>query len=258
MPENRFKAALHEGRATVGLWSLLTDPVVVEICARSGFDWMLIDAEHTPADPRAVLTALQAAAPHPTSIVVRPPQGDAVTTKKLLDIGVQNFLVPMVETAEQADELTTFVAFPPEGIRGVSSQTRAGSWGTDPEYLHGAREEICLIVQIESMRGVENLDAILEVPGIDAVFIGPADLAATMGHLGEPRHPDVVAVLDAAAKKVIDAGKRLGTLTRNVELAKASFASGYTFVGAGTDSALLLDALRTLRSAFPDSSPPHS
>lgn len=250
MRENAFKAALREGRQTIGVWSNLTDPVAVEICASAGFDWILIDNEHSPADVRTTLTGLQAAAAHPTSVLVRPAFGDAVTIKRLLDIGTQTLLVPMVDTAEHARELAAAVQFPPHGVRGVSSQTRGGNWGREPGYLTAARDEICLIAQIESATGLANIDEIAAVEGLDALFVGTADLAASMGHLGQPGHPDVAAAVDHVVAVARDAGLPLGTLTRDAEVARRSLDAGFAFVGVGTDTALFAAALDGLRRQF--------
>jgi 4-hydroxy-2-oxoheptanedioate aldolase len=247
---NRFKSALAGGRGGIGLWANLTDPVALEICASSGFDWVLMDAEHSPADTRSLLSGLQAAAPHPSSILVRPPHGDEVRIKQLLDLGVQSLLIPMVETREHAAQLAAAVQFPPLGVRGVSSQTRAGNWGRNPDYLHGARDEICLILQIESAEGLAHVEEILAVPGIDALFVGTADLAASMGHLGKPGHPEVLEAVDRIVKAAAAAAVPLGTLTRSAEAARGYFEQGFSFVGVGTDTAILASALTTLARSF--------
>lgn len=248
---NLFKKALHAGQRSIGLWSTLHDPAMLEISASSGFDWILLDAEHSPADDHTVLAALQATAPHPSSLLVRPPQGDEVRLKKLLDLGVQSLLIPMVETADQARGIASAINFPPLGSRGVSSQTRAGNWGRDPEYLATARDHLCLMIQIESMIGVTNLVEILSVDGIDAVFVGQADLAASMGHLGNPTHPDVLAQVELVVAATTARGIPLGTLTRDASSAHKHLERGYSYVGVGTDSALYGQALKSLRQQFP-------
>ncbi len=250
MRENGFKRALREGRQTIGVWSNLTDPVAVEICASAGFDWVLLDGEHSPADHRSLLAGLQAAAAHPSAVLVRPPFGDEVTIKRLLDIGALTLLVPMVDTAEHARALAAAVQFPPVGVRGVSSQTRAGNWGRESGYLSAARDELCLIVQIESATGLENIEAIAATEGIDALFVGTADLAASMGHLGKPGHPDVVAAVDRVVAVAQAAGLPLGTLTRDVAVAKDCLQRGFAFVGVGTDTSLFASALDGLRAQF--------
>ena len=250
MSSNDFKRALEEGRQSIGIWSTMHDPALLEITASSGFDWVLLDAEHSPADDRSVLAALQATAPHTSNMVVRPPCGDEVRLKKLLDIGVQNLLIPMVETAAQARDIVASVNFPPWGRRGVSSQTRAGNWGRNPNYLATAREDLCLMIQIESLAGIAHLEEILDVPGIDAVFVGPADLAASMGHLGKPNHPEVPTQIETVVTAAALRSIPLGTLTRDVSSAKDFLNCGYSYVGVGTDSALYGQALATLRQQF--------
>lgn len=250
MRENGFKRALREGRSTIGVWSNLSDPVAVEICASAGFDWILIDGEHSPADTRSILSGLQAAAAHPSSVLVRPAFGDAVTIKRLLDIGAQSLLIPMVDTAEHARELAAAVQFPPLGVRGVSSQTRGGNWGREAGYLAAARDELCLIVQIESATGYSNLESIAAVEGIDALFVGTADLAASMGHPGRPGHPDVAAAVARVEAVAREHGLPLGTLTRDAAVAQRCLDSGYAFVGVGTDTFLFASALDGLRAQF--------
>ncbi|PZM95846.1 MAG: 2-dehydro-3-deoxyglucarate aldolase [Actinobacteria bacterium] len=250
MGDNRFKSRILAGKPTVGIWCNITDPVVTEICASSGFDWLLIDAEHAPADTRTVLHSLQAAAPYDSEIIVRPPFGDAVWMKRLLDIGARNLLIPMVETREQAEALAAAMCFPPRGTRGVSSQTRAGNWGRNKDYLHQARDQLCLIVQIESAKAVENVTSIARVSGVDALFVGTADLAASLGHLGNPGHPEVKAAVEHVAATAREIGIPLGTLTRDVEAARRYLESGFSFVGVGTDTAILADSLTRLRQSF--------
>lgn len=247
MRENGFLARLANRGTQYGVWSVLgASADVVELTASSGFDWMLVDAEHSPLTHRDVLDALRAASAHPTDVIVRPMDGSHHEIVRLLDIGVQTLLVPMVETAEQARAIVAATRYAPDGTRGVSSQTRAGDWGRRPGYLAAARDQICLIVQIESLEGARNVEQIIAVDGVDAVFIGTADLAATMGHLGNPGHPDVVAVVERIEQLVHAAGLPLGGLTRDPQQARLLAARGYAFVGAATDSALLAGALRNV------------
>jgi 4-hydroxy-2-oxoheptanedioate aldolase len=237
LPENRFKRAIRSGVPQIGIWCSLANPVAAELCAGTGFDWMLIDGEHSPNDLRTVLAQLQAIAAYPTSAIVRPPVGDAVVVKQLLDIGAQSLLIPMVDTPEQAEAMARAVCYPPHGVRGVAAQTRAGRWGRIPDYLATARSEICLIVQIESVTGLSNVDAIAAVDGVDALFVGPADLAASLGHLGEPGHPEVQ--------------EAIGVLTADPRLAAGYVEDGFAFVGVGMDTMLLGQALTALRGNFP-------
>src|SRR5580658_4883904 len=193
LKKNTFKAALESGdREQIGLWLGLADPICAEICAGAGFDWLLIDGEHAPNDVRSVLAQLQAVAPYRARPVVRPVSGDVNLIKQLLDIGAQTLLIPMVESAGQARQLVSAMRYPPEGIRGVGAAlARAARWDRIPDFVHKANAEMCLLVQVESRKGLDSLEAIAAVEGVDGVFIGPADLAASMGYPGNPRHPDM-------------------------------------------------------------------
>lgn len=244
-----FKELLAGPRPSVGLWVNLTDPAAVEIALSSGFDWILQDCEHSPADTATVLRTLQIAGGYPTDVVVRPSHADPHVLNRLLDIGVRSLLVPMVETSEQARALAARMEFPPSGTRGVSSQTRGGSWGRRPDYLATARAELTLVVQIESARAVANAGGILGVEGVDAGFVGTADLAASMGFPGRPTHPAVEAAVADVVAAARAAGKPLGTLTRDLDAAQRYVDQGFSFVGVGTDSHLFASALADLRRA---------
>jgi 4-hydroxy-2-oxoheptanedioate aldolase len=247
MPRNRFKERLVKGELQYGLWLALTDPVAAEISAAAGFDWLLIDGEHAPFDIPSLVTHLQALAPYESSPIVRPPVGDPVIIKQYLDIGVQTLLVPMVDSAEQAEMLVRAVRYPPRGMRGVgTSMARAARWNHVKGYLDHADSEICLIVQVESAAAVKNLDAIVSVEGVDAVFIGPSDLAASLGHLGNPGHPEVVETIEKAFKTIRDSGKGAGVLALAPELIKKFAAQGATFIGCGVDTAILAGTTRRL------------
>ena len=250
MPVNRFKQAIAARQPQIGLWSSLTGTVGAEIGAGAGFDWILLDSEHSPNDIASLLLALQTVAPYPTQAIVRPPIGDAVTIKRLLDIGAQTLLIPMVETVEQAQALVAATRYPPDGVRGVSSQTRAGRWGRINGYLKQAGEDICLLVQIESIRGLDNAAAIAAVDGVDGVFVGPSDLAAALGHLGETGHADVTAAVERAGREIMAAGKPAGILIPDEKLAHHYLALGFTFVAVGVDTMLLARATSDLRQRF--------
>jgi len=248
---NRFKRAIQGGgQAQIGLWSCLTDPAAAEMLSATGFDWMLLDSEHSPHDVRTLMAQLQATSGSPTSIVVRPPDGLAVRIKQFLDIGALSLLIPMVDTPEQAAELARAVQFPPAGTRGVASQTRAGLWGGIPDYLRRARDEICLITQVESRTAVQNVDAIAAVDGIDAIFVGPMDLAASMGYIGNPGAPEVVAAIEHVAVRVHEAGKPVGILTVDEKQAARYVEHGFDFVAVGMDTMLLRREAAALRSRF--------
>lgn len=247
---NDFRNAIAAHRPQIGLWCSLTGSIGAEICAGAGFDWLLLDAEHSPNDVRSLLAALQAAAPYPVHPIIRPPVGDPVTIKRMLDIGAQTLLIPMVETAAQAAMLVAATRYPPAGIRGVSAQTRAGRWGRIHGYLGRADAEMCLLVQVESRVGLENIAAIAATEGVDGVFIGPSDLAAALGHLGDPGHPDVQAAIETARTTVAASGKPVGILTPDETLAQDYLANGFTFVAVGVDTALLARATSELRARF--------
>ncbi len=245
MTANRFLARLRDGDRVIGVWQNLPGGPAAEIAAASGVDWVLFDQEHAPRSIEALTASINAAERRGADVIVRSSSGDPHEIGRLLDLGVTTVLVPMVESAAQAADVAAACDFAPKGTRGVSSQTRAGAWGTDPGFLLRARRDLCVIVQIESARGVAEAAEIIATPGVDAVFIGPADLAATMGHLGDPRHPDVVAAVDHTVAVARAAGMPLGTLVRGSAAAEAAFAQGFDFVGVATDTALLATALRT-------------
>jgi 4-hydroxy-2-oxoheptanedioate aldolase len=251
VPRNTFKQALEERRVQYGLWLGLVDPVCAEIAAGAGFDWLLIDQEHAPNDVRTVLAQLQAVAPYPPHAAVRPVEGSVSLIKQLLDIGAQTLLVPLVETPEQAARLVAAVRYPPRGIRGVGpSLARAAQWGRIERYLEQAEAEICLIVQVETAKGLGNLAQITAIEGVDAVFIGPSDLAASLGHPGNPAHPDVRRRIEDAIRTIAAAGKSAGLLATDSELARHYVKAGASFVAVGVDTSLLARATRQLAAAF--------
>lgn len=251
MPPNQFKLALREPRARIGLWLGLANPYSTELCAGAGFDWLLIDSEHAPNDLRLVLGQLQAIAAYPSQPVVRPVVGDVNLIKQLLDIGAQNLLIPMVETAEQARQLVRATRYPPAGIRGVgSSLARASRFNRIPGYLHEANAEVCLLLQIETLEGVRNLREIAAVEGVDGVFIGPSDLCAALGHLGNPAHPEVQAVIEEAIGVILAAGKAPGILMADQTLAHRYIELGCRFVAVGTDVTILMRGTDALRQAY--------
>ncbi|WP_034354047.1 4-hydroxy-2-oxoheptanedioate aldolase [Deinococcus phoenicis] len=248
---NAFKTALTQGDTLYGFWLALADAYSAEVCAGAGFDWLVIDGEHAPNDVRSILAQLQAVAPYPSAPVVRPPVGDPVLIKQLLDIGARNLLIPMVETAAQARELVAATRYPPQGIRGVASAlVRASRFSRNAEYLGQADAGICLLVQVESVTGLEALDEIAAVEGVDGVFIGPADLAASFGHLGNPGHPEVQAAIREAARRIRAAGKAAGILATDENVARTYLEWGYTFVAVGVDVLLLARMTTGLAARF--------
>ncbi|MDR9437992.1 MAG: 4-hydroxy-2-oxoheptanedioate aldolase [Halomonas sp.] len=252
LPTNDFKRRLLAGEAMTGIWLGLASPYVGELAATSGFDWLLLDGEHGPNDLGSLLAQLQAIAPYASQPVVRPPHGETVLLKQYLDIGVQNLLIPMVESAQQAEALVAATRYPPRGMRGMGSVlARASHWGQMTDYLDRADEEVCLILQLESPEALENLEAIAAVEGVDGLFIGPADLSAAMGHRGDPGHPEVVAAIKEAIERIRAAGKAAGIVTFDEGEARDYLAAGCTFVGLGADVTLLAEALRGLAARFP-------
>ena len=248
---NQFKANLKAGQAQIGLWLGLANAYTAEICANMGFDWVLIDGEHAPNDIRSILQQLQAIAPYPVHPVVRPPIGETYLIKQLLDIGAPTLLIPMVETAQQAQDLVAAIRYAPNGVRGVgSSLARAARWNVVPNYLDTAADQICLLVQVETRRGLDNLDAIAAVPGIDGVFIGPSDLAAALGHLGKPGVPEVQAAVEGGISRIRAAGKAAGILTMDEGLNRRYLSLGCQFVAVSTDVALLGSAGKALAERF--------
>jgi 4-hydroxy-2-oxoheptanedioate aldolase len=250
MPRNRFRAGLGTGKTQYGVWLGIPDQSVAEIMAGAGFDWLLIDHEHGAFELRDVLTHLQAMAPYAVAPIVRPVDGDPALLKKLCDIGAQSFIVPMIDTAEQAAAVVAAVKYPPDGRRGVgTSLARASRWNTVSGYLGQANEEMVVIVQAETVTALDNLQFILSTPGIDGVFIGPSDLSASMGHVGNVAHPEVVDAVDNALRSIRAAGKHAGLLCLNESMLAHFEQCGANFVGVGVDTLLLGNAARQLAAS---------
>ena len=249
LPHNLFKQALAEGRRQIGLWCSLPGAYVAETLAGSGFDWILFDTEHSPGDPLTVLAQLQAAAPYPVSPVVRPASNDAVLIKRFLDIGAQTLLIPYVQNAEEAKAAVAAMRYPPAGIRGVAASTRATRFGRVTDYGKRAHEELCLLVQVETREALDQLEAIANVDGVDGVFIGPGDLAASLGHVGSPGHPEVRSVIEHAIGRIRACGKPAGILT-DPAYAVRCIELGTTFTAVGADVGLLARAAENLARQF--------
>ena len=249
LPINPFKKALAERQVQIGLWLGLADPYSAELCAGAGFDWLLIDGEHSPNDLRSILGQLQAIAPYASHPIARVPVGHGhigtTLIKQYLDLGLQTLLVPMVDTPEQAAELVRAMRYPPQGLRGMAG-ARASGWGRNPSYVHEANAQVCLLVQAESQTALDNLDAIAATEGVDGIFIGPADLSASMGHVGNPGHPEVQAAIADAIARIVKAGKAAGILTPDEALARHYLEFGATFIAVGLDTNLLVKATSTL------------
>ncbi len=245
-PHNSFKQALKDGKQQYGFWLGLCNPLSAELCGYTGYDWLLIDAEHAPNDLNSVLAQLQAIAGTPSHPVVRLADDNPTTIKQVLDIGAQTLLIPMIETAEQAQRLVRATTYPPNGFRGVGTAlARAARWNMVEDYFNDVDKEFCLLIQVESVTALKNLDDILAVEGVDGVFIGPADLAATMGNLGNPAHPEVKAAVEEAIRKIRAAGKSAGTLATSRAIAKHYESVGVQFVALGVDTLLLAAAAKS-------------
>ena len=253
MPKNQFKQRLRQGQWQVGLFVGLASAYSMEVIAGAGFDWLVIDAEHSPNNSASVLAQLQAAAPYPVQLLVRPMNHDPALIKQYLDIGAQTLLLPLVDNAAQARELVRAVRYPPEGIRGVAaSLARAAHWSGIKDYVRQANAEVCLVVQVETRQGLENLDAIAGVEGVDGVFIGPADLAASLGHLGDAGHPEVRAAIEDALSRIAASGKAAGVFVTDPTLAQHYRGCGASFIAVGGDTTLLRGAAVKLAASFRD------
>ncbi|HEX3442193.1 MAG TPA: aldolase/citrate lyase family protein [Pseudolabrys sp.] len=253
MPEfqiNAFKHALADGKLQIGLWSSLCSNIAAEIISDSGFDWILLDTEHSPNEIPDLVTQLQAVQRGTATPIIRPAWNDAVLAKRCLDIGAQTLLFPYVQNADEAKRAVASTRYPPQGIRGVSVAARASRYGRVPGYLGKANDEICVLVQVETREALKELEAIAKVPGVDGVFIGPSDLAASLGHLGNPAHPEVQEAMHDAVKRLKALGKPAGILTGNEEEARRYIDWGYLFVAVGADIGLLAKNADALAKKF--------
>lgn len=251
---NRFKQAISTGRRQIGFWQALASPYSAEISAGAGFDWLLIDGEHSPNDLASVLQQAQAIAAYPeTHAIARVPMGHGhvgqMLIKQYLDLGVQTLLVPMVDTPEQAAEIVRSTRYPPDGVRGMAG-ARASRWGRYPDYPKEANARVCLLVQAETRQALENLDAIAALDGVDGVFIGPADLSASMGHVGNAAHAEVQTAIERAIARIDAAGKAAGILTTDEAQARRYLELGALFVAVGLDTSLLARATSALAARF--------
>lgn len=247
-PKNHLKAALAAKTVQHGIWMNLVSPIAAEALAGAGFDWLLIDGEHGPNDIPTILAQVQAMGSR-TSVLVRPPVGEVRLVKQLLDLGVQTLLIPMIESVDHAAQMVKAMRYPPEGIRGVgASVARASDYGRISDYITTANAETCLILQVESRAGLAALPEILKLDGVDGVFIGPADLAADMGYPGNMNAPEVQETIDATLKAIMASGKSAGILTFDPKIAQRYQAMGVTFLGVGSDVAILTKAATALAS----------
>jgi 4-hydroxy-2-oxoheptanedioate aldolase len=259
LPKNPFKAGLRSGQTQYGIWAGFASGYAAEIVASFDYDWMLIDGEHAPNTLPALQAQLQAVAPYRCAPIVRAVNDDQTLIKQLLDIGVQTLMIPMVESAEQARALVRATRYPPHGIRGVGGGlTRATRWDGVSDYLKTAHEQLCLIVQVESRAGVENAEAIAAVEGIDAVFVGPADLSTSLGHAGDASQPEVQACIRRAIDATLAAGKVSGILAPREEDARRYRDWGCSFIAVGIDISLMRQAALANLAKYKDLGSPVS
>lgn len=247
---NAFKAGLRAKTLQIGLWQSLCSNIGAEICSDSGFDWLLLDTEHSPNEIPDLLSQLQALEKGTATPIIRPAWNDAVLIKRCLDIGAQTLLVPYVQSVEEAKAAVAATRYPPQGIRGVSVAARASRYGRVPGYLTKANDEICVLVQVETRQSLDAIEAIAKVEGVDGVFIGPSDLAASLGHLGNPQHAEVQAAMKDAVERLTKVGKPAGILTGNEDEARRYIDWGYLFVAVGSDVGLLAKSADTLAKKF--------
>lgn len=249
LPKNAFKQALREGRRQIGIWSSLAHPIAAEILAGAGFDWVLLDTEHAPNELPMVEAELHAMTGGTATPIVRPAWNDMVLVKRYLDVGAQTLLLPYVQSADEARRAVASTRYPPRGVRGYAGASRASGYGRVEGYHRRAEGEICVLVQAETRAALADLDAIAAVDGVDGVFIGPGDLSADMGHLGDTRHPEVWQAIEAAAGRIRAAGKAPGILVGEAE-AERCFAMGFLFVAVGSDVGILTRSADGLAAKF--------
>ncbi len=248
---NQTKRDLQQGKQLLGAWLQLCSPMSAEIFARAGFDFLVIDMEHAPGDCMTLLSQLHAMGKYPATPIVRAPWNDFVTIKRILDVGTHGIHVPYVNTAEEAAAAVRAVRYAPGGIRGIAGSPRACGYGLEGKnYFTHANDELILYIALETPQAVDNLDAMMKVDGVDGIFIGPMDLATSMGHLGNPGHPEVQKVIGTIEKKVIGSGKFLGTVAGNLDTAKELFGRGYQYVIAMSDSIELSKQSKAMVDGF--------
>jgi 4-hydroxy-2-oxoheptanedioate aldolase len=250
LPPNNFKRAIAAGRQQIGLWVSLASAYSAEVVAGSGFDWLVVDTEHSPNEVDTTLAQLQAIAAYPVAPVVRPAWNDTVLIKRHLDIGAQNLLIPYVQSEDEAAAAVAAMRFPTRGVRGVAGMTRASKFGRVRDYAKRAHEELCLLVQIETPQGLENLERIARVDGVDGVFIGPADLAAGLGHLGDQGHTDVQAAIKDAVGRIRACGKPAGILATDEASTRRYIEWGTIFTAVGLDVMVLARETEKLAAKF--------
>jgi 4-hydroxy-2-oxoheptanedioate aldolase len=250
LPANAFKRALLELQPQIGLWSSLCSNLSTEVIGGAGFDWILIDTEHAPNELPLVLAQLQALAGSSAAAVVRPAWNDLILIKRLLDIGVHNLLIPFVQNVAEARAAVAATRYPPFGARGVAVLHRANQFGRIEDYMQRVHQELCVLIQIETRSALQDIEAIADLDGVNGLFIGPSDLAADLGHLGNPAHPEVRAAIEKAGERIRKAGKAAGILTPVEAEARHWLEQGFTFVAVGSDLGLLARTSEALASKF--------
>ncbi len=247
---DRFKAALEAGRQQIGLWCSLASPISTEIVAGSGFDWLLLDMEHSANDLRDIYGQLQAIMEGEAHAMIRVPSDEPITIKRILDTGAQSLMIPNIDDAGQARRAVAATRYAPRGVRGFSQAPRAARFGRIPDYHARCEAEIFVAVQIESRRALDNLEEIAGVEGVDGVFIGPGDLSTSLGYLGQQNHPEVVAIIEETVARITRAGKLAGILTANEDLARRYIAAGTRFTAVGSDMGVLARQTEALAARF--------
>ena len=250
IPRNAFKQALSRCERQVGLWCSMASPISAEILAGAGFDWIVVDGEHAPNDITTLLPQLQAMRGGTAEPVFRVPWNEPVIIKRALDVGARSLLIPFVQNADEARKAVAATRYPPLGIRGVAVAPRANDYGRIQGYHRNAHLDTCVLLQLETRIALKEIEAVAEVEGVDGIFIGPSDLAATFGHLGNPKHPDVQAAIADAAKRIRAKGKSAGILTGNADDAEALFEAGYNFIAVGSDVGVLARNAEALAARF--------
>ena len=250
IPRNAFKQALSRFDRQVGLWCSMASPVAAEILAGAGFDWIVIDGEHAPNDITTLLPQLQAMRGGTAEPVFRVPWNEPVIIKRALDVGARSLLIPFVQNADEARKAVAAARYPPLGIRGVAVVPRANDYGRVQNYHRNAHLDTCVLVQVETKTALKEIEAIAAVEGVNGIFIGPSDLAADFGHLGNPKQPEVQAAIAEAAQRIRAQGKSAGTLSGNADDAEALFELGYNFVAVGSDAGILARTAEALAARF--------
>jgi 2-dehydro-3-deoxyglucarate aldolase len=250
LPVNPLRRDIRARKLLIGCWQSFNSPITAEILGMAGFDWILLDGEHAPSDVNTFIPQLMALKDSVSAPVVRPPWNDTVMIKRLLDAGFHNLLIPFIESADEARRAVAATRYPPQGVRGVGTSHRNSRYGSVPNYFGIVNDQITVLLQIESRKGVEAIDEIAAVEGVDGIFIGPADLSASLGHIGQPNHPEVQATIRHLYERTVAAGKAVGTLTPNHEDADRYIAMGMHFVAVGSDQGLFRNATQALRDRF--------